>query len=615
MPGLGREFTLPAPFPLGAARFSDRLRHSPPPLEPHMCTPSLCRLATLLAVLGSSAGLAAAQSSSITVDCSGATISSTGSTPDIVRTSPTTTTILPAFGYTWGFNPIVSGSGLSGSSVIGTNRPMFDVLNGLFTGGGRTLFGAMRNPSGTLPTRLDFEVVATVVSGFNISLTFDEQLLATGQGQSAIRNIVRPALLIGLTVNSGGLVVNTFTPPAPVKSEWHFDGNLQSVKESGLAPTSGPSKIRYLDDPAFGPVLGGVGGELVYPSPATPTGVTQAQSAFGTTTAFGIPNLGTSVDTVYRTSPPRNATAPTDTAKSRGLGLALWPNTRDIWPDERLGQWTIIADILIPQSSWDSARSNTAANNQCIPLIESSQNNNSSADAFLTVTGSAPGAARIGNTVPYASALAAPAVQPNQWFRVAIVNNLYGAAASRVFVNGTLVGTTGADWVYNACKSLDPRWGDNMTPPPASNATAIPAATWNGWGQFPSPWAYSQSPTGTGTATGAPTAATLGLFCDINGWGESVYVANLLFTDEPMSDAAVTALGGPNARGIVYLRAAPPPPCPADFNGANGLTVQDIFDFLAAWFAGTPTADFNGVNGITVQDIFDFLSAWFAGCP
>jgi hypothetical protein len=28
--------------------------------------------------------------------------------------------------------------------------------------------------------------------------------------------------------------------------------------------------------------------------------------------------------------------------------------------------------------------------------------------------------------------------------------------------------------------------------------------------------------------------------------------------------------------------------CPADFNGVNGLGVQDIFDFLAAWFAGCP---------------------------
>jgi hypothetical protein len=54
-------------------------------------------------------------------------------------------------------------------------------------------------------------------------------------------------------------------------------------------------------------------------------------------------------------------------------------------------------------------------------------------------------------------------------------------------------------------------------------------------------------------------------------------------------------------------------PCPADFNHTGGVTVQDIFDFLNAWFAGNPAADFNG-NGLSVQDIFDFLNAWFAGC-
>ncbi len=54
--------------------------------------------------------------------------------------------------------------------------------------------------------------------------------------------------------------------------------------------------------------------------------------------------------------------------------------------------------------------------------------------------------------------------------------------------------------------------------------------------------------------------------------------------------------------------------CPADFNHANGVTVQDIFDFLTAWLAGNTSADFNHINGVTVQDIFDFLTAWLAGC-
>jgi probable HAF family extracellular repeat protein len=58
----------------------------------------------------------------------------------------------------------------------------------------------------------------------------------------------------------------------------------------------------------------------------------------------------------------------------------------------------------------------------------------------------------------------------------------------------------------------------------------------------------------------------------------------------------------------------PNPCCPADFNGSGDITVQDIFDFLAAYFTTDPRADFNGSGSVTVQDIFDFLAAYFAGC-
>lgn len=59
----------------------------------------------------------------------------------------------------------------------------------------------------------------------------------------------------------------------------------------------------------------------------------------------------------------------------------------------------------------------------------------------------------------------------------------------------------------------------------------------------------------------------------------------------------------------------PPDTCPGDFNGSGAVTVQDIFDFLVAYFQQDPDADVNGQNGVTVQDIFDFLIAYFAGCP
>jgi probable HAF family extracellular repeat protein len=53
--------------------------------------------------------------------------------------------------------------------------------------------------------------------------------------------------------------------------------------------------------------------------------------------------------------------------------------------------------------------------------------------------------------------------------------------------------------------------------------------------------------------------------------------------------------------------------CSADFNTDGRLSVQDIFDFLSAWFAGSAASDFNGC-GLSVQDIFDYLDAWFVGC-
>jgi hypothetical protein len=54
--------------------------------------------------------------------------------------------------------------------------------------------------------------------------------------------------------------------------------------------------------------------------------------------------------------------------------------------------------------------------------------------------------------------------------------------------------------------------------------------------------------------------------------------------------------------------------CPADFNFSGVVSVQDIFDFLAAYFSNDPRADINGSGAITVQDIFDFLAAYFGGC-
>jgi len=45
--------------------------------------------------------------------------------------------------------------------------------------------------------------------------------------------------------------------------------------------------------------------------------------------------------------------------------------------------------------------------------------------------------------------------------------------------------------------------------------------------------------------------------------------------------------------------------------------VQDIFDYIACFFAGESCiyADRNNNGTVTVQDLFDFITDWFTGCP
>lgn len=57
------------------------------------------------------------------------------------------------------------------------------------------------------------------------------------------------------------------------------------------------------------------------------------------------------------------------------------------------------------------------------------------------------------------------------------------------------------------------------------------------------------------------------------------------------------------------------PPCLADYNQDDSLSVQDIFDFLFGYFTSDPRADVNSSGDVTVQDIFDYLAAYFSGCP
>lgn len=62
--------------------------------------------------------------------------------------------------------------------------------------------------------------------------------------------------------------------------------------------------------------------------------------------------------------------------------------------------------------------------------------------------------------------------------------------------------------------------------------------------------------------------------------------------------------------GVITIR----PLCVGDYDGSGAITSQDVFTFLADWFANDPRADVNASDNVTVQDVFDFLTAWFSGC-
>jgi hypothetical protein len=56
-----------------------------------------------------------------------------------------------------------------------------------------------------------------------------------------------------------------------------------------------------------------------------------------------------------------------------------------------------------------------------------------------------------------------------------------------------------------------------------------------------------------------------------------------------------------------------PSSCRPDVDGNIGLSVNDLFAFVAAFF-GPGGADYNRSGTTTVQDLFDFLAGYFAGC-
>jgi hypothetical protein len=115
---------------------------------------------------------------------------------------------------------------------------------------------------------------------------------------------------------------------------------------------------------------------------------------------------------------------------------------------------------------------------------------------------------------------------------------------------------------------------------------------------------------GIGTACSPATCPPAGVCCRGTTCNTTVSQASCT-APAPIGALYVTTSGVCNTAGSTTT-----PCCYADFNKNGSLQVQDIFDFLNAWFAGSLYAKVGGdgaSGALAVADIFDFLNAWFAG--
>lgn len=97
---------------------------------------------------------------------------------------------------------------------------------------------------------------------------------------------------------------------------------------------------------------------------------------------------------------------------------------------------------------------------------------------------------------------------------------------------------------------------------------------------------------------------------DFSASPSNVPLSRFVLVDQwPLSSRGVLTI---NNRVLSYVITQNP--CLPDMNGSASVSVQDLFDYLAIYFANSYGADFNRSGSVTVQDLFDFLAAFFNGC-
>ncbi|MFI4896293.1 MAG: GC-type dockerin domain-anchored protein [Phycisphaerales bacterium JB059] len=508
--------------------------------------------------------------------------------------------VLPATGYRWTLGGTLDTT-FPLSSFIPPGATLEELLDILQPGNSFLTRGYVRYPAGSL-TAPDNQIWSEPFSGsfgndsftLDLSITIELSLDDQGALSGALKDIDIPTVFLtgSATFTDGFAMLDTWTPSPRQQTEWRFDGDLSSV------PGSAAAKLAYLDDPAFGTILGGVGDED-NPHPPPPPRGTPAPSALGITGPGGLE------DTVYCTSPARNLTTGNPDHR-RGIGLALFPATQPSYPGKFFGQWTMIFDLYIPSEAWYADfPANTTPREFPLALIQGNHNNDNAADTFFRNSG---GQMTFGNSSDdFSSDVYKPLpISPDTWFRLALVCDDFTTGKSRVFLDGVYQFETNGDWLYNQVDPNSPTFADGE---------AIDPGVWASWGEFPSPWALS-----TGTAPDSqgpsPCSATVCLFADlVGGRSETVYLANMYFADDMLTDSEVTALGGPSAEGIVLTG---PLACnAADLAEPFGaLDFTDVVAFLTGFGSMDPVADLAPPVGVfDFTDVITFLGAFGAGCP
>jgi hypothetical protein len=190
----------------------------------------------------------------------------------------------------------------------------------------------------------------------------------------------------------------------------------------------------------------------------------------------------------------------------------------------------------------------------------------------------------------------------------------HDAARDRIMIYGGAVsgGSSRDTWEYRGVSGpaiagapvwqVQCRFGQAAFSVRAGAGSTVAGAGWlkDGVSLTPGPTAWGSTISTTGSEDGLTYTLLLSGVGDGDNGGYQCVLEN------PCGGATVT--------NPAFLRV-----CTADFNcsgtgAGDGVSPQDIFDFLTAWFAGDLRADISRDGLLSVQDLYDFLAAYFAGC-